>query len=113
MVMVGAYTVKTLLMFFQVKKTKCAHVTLASSLCILHVQAGKVYRMVMIEASTMKWLHMSFNQSGCVMGLYSRDANYLQQIPRLTDNLVMAAANRSANNANNCDDHSQHDTHPY
>ncbi|KAA6422589.1 MAG: hypothetical protein FRX49_07450 [Trebouxia sp. A1-2] len=31
---------------------------------------------------------------GCVMGLYSRDANILNQIPRLTDNIVFAAANR-------------------
>ncbi len=49
----------------------------------------------MIQAATMKWMHLSFDQPGCVMGLYSRDANILNQIPRLTDNIVFAAANRS------------------
>ena len=60
----------------------------------LVVQAGTVYRWVMIEAATMKWMHLSFDQPGCVMGLYSRDANLLSQIPRLTDNIVFSAANR-------------------
>ena len=50
----------------------------------------------MIEAATMKWMHLSFDQPGCVMGLYSRDANLLSQIPRLTDNIVFSAANRQA-----------------
>ena len=49
----------------------------------------------MIQAATMKWMHLSFDKPGCVMGLYSRDANILNQIPRLTDNIVFAAANRS------------------
>lgn len=57
-------------------------------------QAGKVYRMMFVQASTMKWNHISFNQSGCVMGLYSRDQAYLSSIPRLTDNIVITAANR-------------------
>ena len=63
--------------------------------CYCHVQAGKTYRWIMIQAATMKWMHLSFDQPGCVMGLYSRDANILNQIPRLTDNIVFAAANRS------------------
>ena len=50
----------------------------------------------MIEAATMKWMHLSFDQPGCVMGLYSRDANYVNEIPRLTDNIVFSAANRQA-----------------
>ena len=58
------------------------------------LQAGKVYRWILVEAATMKWMHLAFDQPGCVMGLYSRDANYLTQIPRLTDNLVFSAANR-------------------
>ena len=59
------------------------------------MQAGQVYRWKLVEASTMKWLHLGFNQSGCVMGLYSRDQAYLNDIPRLTDNIVISAANRS------------------
>ena len=58
------------------------------------VQAGKVYRIVMIEASTMLLMRMSFDRPGCVMGLYARDANYLQSMPRLADNLLLTAANR-------------------
>ena len=50
--------------------------------------------MMFVQASTMKWNHISFNQSGCVMGLYSRDQAYLNSIPRLTDNIVISAANR-------------------
>jgi hypothetical protein len=64
-------------------------------LCKHCAQAGKTYRWVMIQAATMKWMHLSFDKPGCVMGLYSRDANMLNQIPRLTDNIVFAAANRS------------------
>ena len=58
------------------------------------VQAGTVYRWILVEAATMKWMHLSFDQPGCVMGLYSRDANYINELPRLTDNIVFAAANR-------------------
>ncbi len=58
------------------------------------VQAGTVYRWILVEAATMKWMHLSFDKPGCVMGLYSRDANYVNELPRLTDNIVFAAANR-------------------
>ena len=50
---------------------------------------------MIIEAAIMKWVHLGFDKPGCVMGIVSRDANYLNQIPRLTDNLVISAANRS------------------
>ena len=59
-------------------------------------QAGTVYRWSLIEAATMKWMHLGFNQSGCVMGIVSRDANYLNSIPRLTEDIVISAANRYA-----------------
>ena len=58
------------------------------------MQAGTVYRWILVEAATMKWMHLSFDKPGCVMGLYSRDANYVNELPRLTDNIVFAAANR-------------------
>lgn len=58
------------------------------------LQAGTVYRMMFVQASTMKWNNIGFNQSGCVMGLYSRDQAYLNAIPRLTQNIAMSAANR-------------------
>ena len=67
---------------------------IVTSFACLVGQAGTVYRWVMIEAATMKWMHLSFDQPGCVMGLYSRDATLLSQIPRLTDNIVFSAANR-------------------
>ena len=47
-----------------------------------------------VQASTMKWNNIGFNQSGCVRGLYSRDQAYLNAIPRLTQNIAMSAANR-------------------
>ena len=58
------------------------------------LQAGTVYRWVMIQAATMKWMHLSFDRPGCVMGLYARDSNYVSPMPRLTDNIAFAAANR-------------------
>lgn len=59
------------------------------------MQAGKVYRWQIIEAATMKWVHLGFDKPGCVMGIVSRDANYLNTIPRLAESLVVVAANRS------------------
>lgn len=61
---------------------------------VINIDAGKVYRIVMIEASTMLLMRMTFDRPGCVMGLYARDANYLQSMPRLADNLMLIAANR-------------------
>lgn len=58
------------------------------------VQAGKVYRWQIVEAAIMKWVHLGFDKPGCVMGLVSRDANYLNSIPRLTKDVVVVAANR-------------------
>jgi len=58
------------------------------------MQAGTVYRWILVEAATMKWMHLSFDKPGCMMGLYSRDANYVNELPRMTDNIVFAAANR-------------------
>lgn len=60
------------------------------------LQAGKVYRWQIIEAAIMKWVHLGFDKPGCVMGIVSRDANYLNSIPRLTKDVVVVAANRSA-----------------
>ena len=42
----------------------------------------------------MKWVHLGFDKPGCVMGIVSRDANYLNTIPRLTKDVVVVAANR-------------------
>ncbi len=61
---------------------------------IMAMQAGTVYRWILVEAATMKWMHLSFHKPGCMMGLYSRDANYVNEVPRMTDNIVFAAANR-------------------
>ncbi len=58
-------------------------------------QAGQVYRWRMVQASTMKWMDLSFNSTGCHFGIYSRDGNFLRDFPRLTDHIVMSAANRS------------------
>lgn len=49
----------------------------------------------MVQASTMKWMDLSLNASGCHWGVYARDGNFLRSFPRLTDHLVMSAANRS------------------
>ena len=38
------------------------------------------------------------------MGLYSRDANYVNELPRLTDNIVFAAANRQVHQVDAEDD---------
>ena len=66
----------------------------SSDIPYVGLQAGTVYRMMFVQASTMKWNNIGFNQSGCVMGLYSRDQAYLNAIPRLTQNIAMSAANR-------------------
>lgn len=50
---------------------------------------------MIIEAAIMKWVHLGFDKPGCVMGIVSRDANYLHTIPRLAESLVLVAANRS------------------
>ena len=48
----------------------------------------------MVQASTMKWMDLSLNGSGCHWGIYSRDGNFLRSFPRMTDHIVMSAANR-------------------
>ncbi len=48
----------------------------------------------MVQASTMKWMDLSLNGTGCHWGLYSRDGNFLRSFPRMTDHIVMSAANR-------------------
>ena len=48
----------------------------------------------MVQASTMKWMDLSLNGSGCRWGIYSRDGNFLRSFPRMTDHIVMSAANR-------------------
>ena len=58
-------------------------------------QAGQVYRWRMVQASTMKWMDVTFNGTGCHFGIYARDGNFLRDFPRLTDHIVMSAANRS------------------
>ena len=50
----------------------------------------------MIQASTMMWMDLSLNGSGCYWGIYSRDGNFLRSFPRMTDHIVMASSNRSA-----------------
>ena len=59
-----------------------------------YLQAGQVYRWRMVQASTMKWMDLSLNGTGCHWGLYSRDGNFLRSFPRMTDHIVMSAANR-------------------
>lgn len=59
-------------------------------------QAGQVYRWRMVQASTMKWMDLSLNASGCTWGVVARDGILLRDLPRLTDHVVMAAANRCA-----------------
>ena len=60
-------------------------------------QAGRVYRWRMVQASTMKWVDLSLNDSsGCTWGVVARDGILLRDLPRLTDHVVMAAANRCA-----------------
>ncbi|KAL3147413.1 hypothetical protein ABBQ38_014479 [Trebouxia sp. C0009 RCD-2024] len=61
---------------------------------VINMEAGKVYRWMIIEAAIMKWVHLGFDKPGCVMGIVSRDANYLHTIPRLAESLVLVAANR-------------------
>lgn len=58
------------------------------------LQANKIYNFRMIQAQNMKWLDLTFNSSACQMFIYSRDGVYLNEIPRPTDHIVMAAANR-------------------
>lgn len=58
------------------------------------VQAGQVYRWRMVQASTMKWMDLSLNASGCTWGVYSRDGVFLRNFPRITNHITMGAANR-------------------
>ncbi len=55
-----------------------------------------MYRWRMVQASTMKWMDLSLNGTGCYWGIYSRDGNFLRSFPRMTDHVVMSAANRCA-----------------
>ncbi|BDA44392.1 probable multicopper oxidase LPR1 homolog 3 at C-terminar half [Coccomyxa sp. Obi] len=61
---------------------------------IITMKAGQVYRWRMVQASTMKWMDVTFNDTGCHFGIYMRDGNFLRDFPRLTDHIVMSAANR-------------------
>jgi hypothetical protein len=58
------------------------------------LQAGRVYRWRMVQASTMKWMDLSLNGTGCHFGIYARDGIFLRGFPRLTDHVVMSNANR-------------------
>ena len=58
------------------------------------MQAGRLYRWRLVQASTMKWMDLSLNGSGCHWGIYSRDGNFLRSFPRMTDHIAMSAANR-------------------
>ena len=60
------------------------------------MQAGQAYRWRMVQASTMKWMDLSLNGTGCYWGIYSRDGNFLRSFPRMTDHVVMSSANRCA-----------------
>ena len=68
-------------------------------------QAGQVYRWRMVQASTMKWMDLSMNGTGCTWGIYSRDGNFLRSFPRMTDHVVMSAANRCTLSAFTVADH--------
>ncbi|EIE26107.1 hypothetical protein COCSUDRAFT_46497 [Coccomyxa subellipsoidea C-169] len=61
---------------------------------IINMKAGQAYRWRMVNGATMKWMDLSFNQSGCHLGIYARDGNFLRDFPRITDHIVMSAANR-------------------
>ena len=60
----------------------------------MRAQAGKVYRWRMVQASTMKWMDLSLNASGCTWGVYARDGILLRELPRMTDHIVLSNANR-------------------
>ena len=55
-----------------------------------------MYRWRMVQASTMKWMDLSLNASGCTLGIVARDGILLRDLPRVTDHVVMSAANRWA-----------------
>ncbi|KAK9818159.1 hypothetical protein WJX72_008005 [[Myrmecia] bisecta] len=58
------------------------------------LEAGKVYRFRIVLAIVMKWMDLSLDAPGCVMGIYARDGNMLRAVPRMADHLMLAAANR-------------------
>ena len=60
----------------------------------LALQAGKIYRWKMVQASTMKWFDLSMDLPGCTWGIYSRDAVFLHSFPRIADHLMLGPANR-------------------
>ena len=53
-----------------------------------------MYRWRMVQASTMKWMDLSLNASGCTWGIYARDGIFLRDLPRMTDHIVLSNANR-------------------
>ena len=65
----------------------------------------------MVQASTMKWMDLSMNGTGCSWGIYSRDGNFLRSFPRMTDHVVMSAANRCTTNAFTMADTSRSNEH--
>ena len=58
------------------------------------MQANKVYRWRIVQASISKWMDLSLDRPGCQLGLYARDGNFLRALPRAVTNLMAAAANR-------------------
>ena len=58
------------------------------------LQAGQIYRWRMVGATTMKWMDLSLNGTGCTMGIYSRDGIFLRDFPRIVDHIVISSANR-------------------
>ena len=53
-----------------------------------------MYRWRMVQASVMSWVDLSLNASGCTWGVVERDGILLRDLPRMTDHVVMSAANR-------------------
>lgn len=66
------------------------------------LQAGKIYRWKMVQASTMKWFDLSMDLPGCTWGIYSRDAVFLHSFPRMADHLMLGPANRRVGRVHSC-----------
>ena len=66
------------------------------------LQAGKIYRWKMVQASTMKWFDLSMDLPGCTWGIYSRDAVFLHSFPRVADHLMLGPANRCVGHVHSC-----------
>ena len=66
------------------------------------LQAGRIYRWKMVQASTMKWFDLSMDLPGCTWGIYSRDAVFLHSFPRIADHLMLGPANRCVGRVQCC-----------